>query len=188
MSRSASLAAAFVLVPSLAVAHPGHESAGFLPGMLHPLSGMDHVLAMAAVGVFAAQLGGRALWQVPLSFVVLMGFGAILGILGIPVPLIELGIAASVITLGALIAFKASVPLTLASGLVGFFALFHGYAHGAEMPSTVSAASYGAGFVAATLGLHALGLALGAAVSKAAARLAGLGLMMAGAGLLASAM
>jgi urease accessory protein len=116
---------------------------------------------MMAVGMLAAQLGGRALWLVPLSFVCVMTLGGALGMAGIQVPFAELGIALSVVVLGLAIAFPLKVPALAAMALVGFFAVFHGYAHGAEMPAAASALPYAAGFVGATALLHATGVGLG---------------------------
>ena len=150
-----------------ALAHPGRgDAAGFTHGFLHPLGGLDHVLAMVAVGLFAAHLGGRALWAVPATFVAVMAAGGALGMAGAALPFVETGIAVSVIVLGLAVALRVSVPTLVAMGLVGFFAVFHGYAHGAEMPADGSGASYAAGFLAATALLHAAGFALGIAVAR----------------------
>ena len=154
--------AALVLAPSIAFAHTGHADAnGLVHGFIHPATGIDHVLAMIAVGVLAAQLGGRALWLVPLSFVAVMAFAGALGMAGIPLPITEVGIALSVIVLGLAIAFSLKPSTVAAMALVGFFALFHGYVHGAEMPGGMSAFSYAAGFIVATALLHAIGVGLG---------------------------
>lgn len=151
-----------VLAPAVALAHPEHADAnGLIRGFIHPTTGIDHVLAMVAVGVLAAQLGGRALWLVPLSFVAVMAFAGALGMAGIQLPFAEVGIALSVVVLGLAIAFPLNLPTVAAMALVGFFALFHGYVHGAEMPGAMSAFPYAAGFVAATALLHAIGMGLG---------------------------
>ncbi|MFU0506113.1 HupE/UreJ family protein [Pseudaminobacter sp. NGMCC 1.201702] len=156
------LTAAAVLLPSLAMAHTGHgEVSGFAHGFAHPLGGLDHILAMVMVGLLAAQLGGRALWLVPASFVAVMALGGGLGLAGFGLPFVELGIALSIIVLGAAVAFGLTAPVAAAMGLVGFFAIFHGHAHGAEMPETVAGLAYGSGFIAATALLHAAGLAGG---------------------------
>ncbi|MCS0495502.1 HupE/UreJ family protein [Ancylobacter sp. MQZ15Z-1] len=162
------LAGGFALVPALAFAHPGHGPAvGFAHGFLHPVSGLDHVLAMVAVGIFAAQLGGRAIWAVPASFVALMAAGGFLGMSGIGLPLVELGIALSIIVLGGTVALgRKDWPLGAAMALVGFFALFHGHAHGAEMPVDASGLEYAAGFMAATAALHAAGIGLALSIGK----------------------
>jgi urease accessory protein len=185
------LAAAFILVPSLALAHPGHGAApDMLHGFLHPLGGLDHVLAMVAVGLFAVQLGGRALWLVPGSFVATMAAAGLLGMTGFEVPYVEIGIALSVVVLGAAIALRLTMPVAAAMALVAFFAVFHGYAHGAEMPDTASGFAYGAGFVAATAILHSAGIALGFVIGRAAsaqrlARIGGAATALVGAALLA---
>jgi urease accessory protein len=161
---------AFVmLLPALAQAHPGlpAHSQSFISGAAHPLSGLDHLLAMIAVGIFAAQRGGRALWQIPLAFVSVMAAGGILGMTGMgPIPLIEQAIAASVLVLGFLIASSSQLPLRAIVPLVGLFALFHGYAHGAEMPAMASGLIYGTGFLITTVFLHLCGIAVGFAVQR----------------------
>jgi urease accessory protein len=154
----------FMFIPALAQAHPGlsGHTHGFANGLLHPLSGWDHLLAMTAVGVWAVQCGRRALWLVPLAFVSVMTLGGILGRAGIgQIPWIEQGIAASVLILGIFIATAVQLPLSAAALIVVVFALFHGYAHGAEMPATVSGWLYGLGFVVATAGLHLFGIGMG---------------------------
>lgn len=165
--RRAFLAASVALVPTAAYAHVGvGDTHGLAHGFLHPMSGVDHVLAMVAVGVLAAQLGGRALWAVPCAFVGMMIVGGALGMYGVAVPFVETGIGLSVVALGLAVAFGFSLPVVAATTLVGFFAIFHGHAHGAEMPDTSSGLSYGAGFVLATAILHIAGVALGLAVGK----------------------
>ena len=159
MWRKLAAITALVLVPGIAAAHPGAvhvHDAGY--GFLHPLSGIDHVLAMIAVGVFAAQLGGRARWLVPAAFVATMAAAGALSMAGIAVPNIEICIALSVVVLGAAIAFKIKLPTIVGMATVGLFAVFHGYAHGAEMPATLSGFGYGLGFVCATVLLHAIGI------------------------------
>src|SRR5262245_49507207 len=156
------IALVFALVSSAANAHTGlGHTHGFVRGFLHPIGGVDHVLAMIAVGLFAAHLGGRALWLVPSSFVGMMAAAGALGTAGIPLPFVETGIALSVIALGLMVAFETKLAVAAAMGLVAFFALFHGYAHGAEIPDGVSGLAYAAGFVAATSLLHAIGIAIG---------------------------
>jgi urease accessory protein len=166
--RRTLLAAALVLVPSLALAHPGlpghaHDLA---TGFVHPLGGIDHVLAMVAVGLLAAQLGGRALWAVPASFVAAMAAAGLAGMNGVALPMTEVGIAASIVVLGGAVALRLSMPVAAAMVLVGFFAMFHGYAHGLETPETASGLMYGLGFVAATALLHGLGIGIGLAVGR----------------------
>jgi urease accessory protein len=156
------LAAAFIaLAPVAASAHPGHDGGGLIHGFMHPLGGYDHIIAMVAVGLLAARLGGRALWLVPASFVAMMTVAGLAGSTGVALPYVETGILASVVVLGAVAVFGVAMPVAAAMGLVGFFAVFHGYAHGLEMPETASALAYGAGFVAATAMLHAVGIGLG---------------------------
>jgi urease accessory protein len=192
---SASLALT-IAVPTIASAHPGHDgSAGLFHGFLHPLSGLDHILAMVAVGLFAARLGGRALWLVPGSFVVTMAVAGVAGVTGFADPYVEAGIALSILVLGAAIALEMTMPVAAAMGLVAFFAVFHGYAHGTEMPETMSGLAYGAGFVAATAALHALGIGLGLLIGRSGAtasrrilQIGGSAAALAGAALLAGAM
>ncbi|RJF87102.1 urease accessory protein [Oleomonas cavernae] len=168
LARRLSLAAVACLLPTVAFAHGGHgDGGGLAQGFAHPIAGLDHILAMVTVGIFAWQMGGRALWLVPASFVGIMAVGGALGVAGVEVPLVELGIALSVIVLGAVVAAGVEAPPALAMGLVGFFAVFHGHAHGAEMPQDASAFGYGAGFMAATALLHLGGIGLGFAVGKA---------------------
>jgi urease accessory protein len=153
---------ALCLVPTAAFAHVGVGStSGFMHGFMHPLSGLDHQLAMILVGIFAYQLGGRALWLVPLTFVSVMAFGGFLGVMGIPVPFVEVGIALSVIVLGAIVAFGVKPPVAIAMAAVGLFAIFHGHAHGSEMPLDASGFEYGLGFMLATALLHAVGIGIG---------------------------
>ncbi len=166
------LAAALLgLLPSLALAHTGAGDAhGFSHGFFHPLTGIDHVLAMVAVGILAYQSGGRAVWAVPLTFVSLMVVGGALGMSGLDLPFVEIAIAASVVVLGAAVAFGVTLPLAAAMGLAGVFALFHGHAHGAEMPEDASGLAYGLGFVIATALLHLAGLGLGMGIARIGAR------------------
>ncbi|MEO6352311.1 MAG: HupE/UreJ family protein [Burkholderiaceae bacterium] len=151
----------------IANAHPGHGG-GLMAGITHPLFGLDHVLAMVAVGVWAFQLGGRAKWLVPASFVALMAVAGGVGMAGIGLPMVEIGIAASVLILGLLVAFSVRVTPAIGAGIVALFAIFHGHAHGAEMPllGMGSAWQYAIGFVAATAALHGLGRALGKGLNK----------------------
>ena len=145
-----------------AEAHAGHGSTvGFMAGFAHPLSGLDHILAMVCVGLFAARLGGRAIWAVPLAFVAMVAVGGVLGMNGIALPYVEFVITASVIVLAAAATMNINLSTLAAAGLVGSFALFHGIAHGAEMPVPANATHFGLGFISATILLHGLGLALG---------------------------
>ena len=156
------VAIATALFPSAAFAHTGTGVlGGFSSGFLHPMSGVDHVLAMLAVGMWGAQLGAPALWALPVAFPLVMALGGVAGILGIPLPSVEWGIALSVIVLGAVIAFDRRPPLALAALLVAFFAVFHGYAHGVELPHQAGALAYSAGFVIATGTIHLAGIGIG---------------------------
>ena len=137
------------------------EASGFLTGLLHPLSGADHVLAMVAVGLWGAQLGSPAIWVLPLAFPLVMALGGMLGLIGVPLPGIELGIATSAIVLGAVVAFDVRPVLVVAALIVGVFAIFHGHAHGTELPAGQSALLYSVGFVVATGCLHAAGIGIG---------------------------
>ena len=146
--------------PALAHEQLG-QAAGFVTGLLHPVSGLDHVLAMVAVGLWGAQLGAPAIWLLPVTFPLMMAFGGFLGLIGVPLPGVEMGIAASAILLGAMVALQARPPLALAGLLVAFFAVFHGHAHGTELPAGQSGLLYSLGFVVATGLLHAVGIAIG---------------------------
>ena len=153
---------AILLAPSAVFAHTGAGPAdGIVHGLLHPVSGIDHIAAMAAVGLWAAQRGGRALWAVPLSFVTAMTAGSIAGAAGWAVPFVEPAIGASVLILGILIAAAARMSLSASCIVVGLCAVFHGHAHGTEIPGELSGLSYGAGFILSTLLLHAGGLIAG---------------------------
>lgn len=166
MKPSILLVLSFVF-SSLALAHTGvGETAGFMHGFRHPIGGTDHLLAMAAVGLWAAQIGGRALWVVPCIFVGVMILGGVLGFSGAPIPFIEEGISVSVLILGVLIAGAFRFSLLHSALIVGFFAVFHGHAHGAEMPATIGAGSYTVGFALATAMLHAAGMGLGILMQK----------------------
>jgi len=189
--RSAAALAA-ILAPTAAWAHPGHgEAVGFVQGFVHPVTGLDHVLAMIAVGLFAANLGGRALWAVPLSFVSVMALGGALGAAGIAIPFVEAGIALSVVVLGLAVALRWKAPVAVAMALVGLFALFHGHAHGSEMPVDAAGFDYGIGFILATALLHGAGLAVGLgfarfgrAAAPRAVQFGGVAMAVAGLGIL----
>jgi urease accessory protein len=156
-----------------ALAHVGdHSHMSFTEGLLHPFSGVDHVLAMVAVGLWASQLGGRALWLLPLTFPAVMAVGAALGMSGVALPWVEIGIAGSVMVLGALVALALRPSLAISVPLIGAFALLHGYSHGVELPAGISALSYGAGFIVATLVLHAVGIATGLIAGRLPVRFA----------------
>ena len=137
------------------------EAAGFLSGLKHPVSGLDHVLAMVAVGLWGAQLGAPAVWLLPVAFPMVMAFGGMLGLMGVPLPGIEYGIAASAILLGVAVMFEARPPLAIAVVLVAIFAIFHGHAHGTELPPGQSGLLYSMGFVIATGCLHGVGITIG---------------------------
>ncbi|MCP3678214.1 MAG: HupE/UreJ family protein [Deltaproteobacteria bacterium] len=160
---------AILLLPSLVYAHTGAgHGAGLLHGVGHPIGGLDHLLAMVAVGIWAAQTSGRALWAVPATFITVMVIGGAIGITGMAIPLVEEGIVISVLILGVFIAAALRLPLSASSAIVGLFALFHGYAHGAEMPVALSGLSYGIGFVLTTAVLHISGIFFGLSLQKSA--------------------
>jgi urease accessory protein len=189
------LTLSLVLSPTMAFAHPGHgETAGFMHGFVHPIGGLDHILAMVAVGILASQLGGRALWLLPSVFVGVMGLGWVAGAADLHLPFVETGIAASIVVLGAAIAFNVKAPVAIAAAIAGLFAVFHGFAHGAEMPLSGSPAQYAAGFLAATALLHLVGLGLGLALGRIGAgsgrtlyRVTGCAVAIAGAAILTQA-
>jgi urease accessory protein len=191
LSFAFTLAAAALLGAPVAEAHLiGEHGAGFEAGILHPLSGLDHLLAMIAVGIWAAQLGGRAVWAVPCAFVGCMMVGGLLAVTGVSLPLVEPGILGSVLLFGLLIATAARVPTVVGMAIVGLFALFHGHAHGTELPEAVNPALYAAGFVIATAFLHAVGfglaLTIGRVAPKPALRVIGGGIAAAGLALVAA--
>jgi len=190
----AAAAAILVAIPGAALAHPGHDAGGFAHGLVHPLGGLDHVLTMVAVGLYAALPGGRALWLVPATFVGVMAIGGALGAAGYPLPYVETGIALSVIVLGLAVALRVSLPTLGAMALAGLFAIFHGHTHGAEMPLGVSGVTYAAGFMLATALLHGAGIAIGLVAGRLAehggwriAQAAGGAMALAGIALLANA-
>jgi urease accessory protein len=163
--RSSRFVAASVLLLALAApaaAHVGDARAtGLLAGLRHPISGLDHVLAMIAVGLWGAQLGAPAVWLLPVTFPIVMAVGGTLGLAGVKLPGVEIGIALSALLLGAMVLREARPPLAAAAALVGVFAIFHGHAHGTELAAGESAALYSVGFVVATGCLHAVGIAIG---------------------------
>jgi urease accessory protein len=167
------LSCLMILASSPAWAHEGAGVAGgFVSGFLHPLFGPDHVVAMVAVGLWGAFLGAPAIWVLPVVFPVVMAFGGVLGVAGVPLPAVEIGIAASAVALGLVVAFAARPPLWVAAVIVGAFAIFHGHAHGAELPEAANAVSYSLGFVIATGLLHLGGIAFGLLVRWPAGRVA----------------
>jgi urease accessory protein len=185
------IAAPLILLASAgpALAHTGHGAGGLVHGFAHPLGGIDHVLAMVAVGLYAAMLGGRALWLVPAAFVSAMAAGGVLGMAGYGLLYTEIGIAVSVIVFGLAIAFRINLPTLVAIALAAVFAIFHGHAHGAEMPPQSPGLSYALGFLLTTALLHGFGIVLGvfsmrgrwriAQAAGAATALAGIALLMA---------
>lgn len=169
------LALTLIVLPGAALAHTGHaghggEAATLMYGFGHPLGGIDHILAMLAVGVFAFVLGGRALWAVPLSFVAMMSAGFLLGLGQVELPFVELGIALSSVIIGGAAALGRPMPVAAAMALTGLFAIFHGHAHGAEMPADSSGLLYALGFVAATALLHGIGIGASAGAAQLAGR------------------
>lgn len=179
------LGLALSAVCSVALAHEETgQAAGFVSGLSHPVSGMDHVVAMVAVGLWGAVLGPPAIWVLPVAFPLVMAFGGLMGLLGFPVPGVEIGIALSAIVLGALVLTETRPPLWLAALVVAVFAIFHGHAHGRELPEGASALLYSLGFVMATGLLHAVGILLGVAhrweAGRRFVRTAGGGVALAG--------
>jgi len=164
--RRLAVCLAALLAATPALAHPGDPGHGIAHGFAHPFGGLDHLLAMLAVGAWAAQLGGRARWLVPAGFVGAMMLGAVAGLVGIALPLVEAGIAASVLLLGLMVALVVRMPTGVSAALVAIFAVFHGHAHGSELPVGESALAYALGFVAATVALHGAGLAAGLLSSR----------------------
>ena len=155
------LALAAPLSPGEALAHGEGAGGGFASGITHPLLGWDHVVAMVAVGLWGAFLGRPALWTLPVVFPLVMAFGATMGIAGLPLPAVETGIAISAVVLGLLILLALRLPLWAAGLIVGGFAIFHGYAHGAELPALADPLAFAAGFVIATGLLHLTGISFG---------------------------
>ncbi|MCK5167078.1 MAG: HupE/UreJ family protein [Rhodospirillaceae bacterium] len=175
------IAAILALVSSPVLAHTGAGSVSDISaGFGHPIGGIDHVLAMLAVGILAAQLGGKSLWFVPAAFVGMMVVGGLLGISGVPVPFVELGIVGSIIVLGGAIAAGRKIPMSLAMSMVGLVAIFHGHAHGTEMPANISAIEYSIGFIAATSLLHAFGISLIIGARKVAKETASIAIRVSG--------
>ena len=180
--------AALVLCAAIAVApayaHSGSVTGGFAGGFTHPLFGPDHIVAMVAVGLWGAFLGAPAIWLLPITFPLVMAFGGVLGIIGIPIPGVEIGIAASAIVLGLMVALAARPPLWIAAALVGAFAIFHGHAHGVELPAAADAVAFSLGFVMATGMLHLCGIAFGLLsrwpAGRIAVRTAGAAIALAG--------
>jgi urease accessory protein len=190
--RSAFLALLLVPAAHTASAHVvGGEAIGFLSGFVHPISGLDHVLAMISVGLWGAQLGAPAIWLLPVTFPIMMAMGGLLGFLGMPLPGVEIGIAMSMVMLGLAVTLEARMPLVIVAGIVGFFAIFHGHAHGTELPPGQNAMPYSMGFVVATGCLHLVGILIGTVHKwgwgRTALKLAGSGVGLAGIFFLVSA-
>jgi urease accessory protein len=161
--RAAAVVAGLLVATSTPLlAHDrGGQAQGFVTGLLHPVSGLDHVLAMVSVGLWGAQLGAPALWMLPVAFPVVMAMGGFLGLLGVPIPGVEIGIALSAILLGFVVMLESRPPLLAAAALVSVFAMFHGHAHGIELPPGENAMTYSMGFVVATGCLHGAGIMMG---------------------------
>jgi urease accessory protein len=161
-----------LLVGAPAAAHTGSAAGGFVGGFAHPLFGADHMVAMVAVGLWGAFLGARAIWLLPIVFPLVMAIGGAAAILGLPLPGVEIGIALSAVVLGMMVALAARPPLWVAALLVGAFAIFHGHAHGSELPPGADVVAFSIGFVVATGLLHLAGIALGLLARCPAGRLA----------------
>jgi urease accessory protein len=178
-----------VWTSNAALAHTGDMTGGFLGGFVHPLFGPDHVAAMVAVGMWAALQGAPAIWLLPIVFPLVMAFGGVLGLLGVPIPQVEAGIAVSAIVLGLIVALAVRPALWIAAAVVGIFAIFHGHAHGTELPSSANAVAYSLGFVIATGLLHLCGIAIGLLIGwpagRWAVRAAGAAISLAGVAFLA---
>lgn len=182
--RRALLALCLGLTANAAWAHTGNMAGGFASGFMHPLFGWDHVVAMVAVGLWGAFLGMPAIWVLPVTFPLVMTIGGALGVAGVPLPGVEIGIALSAIVLGAMVAFAVRPPLWVAAVIVATFAIFHGHAHGTELPSAADPIAYSLGFVVATGLLHLAGIAIGLVVrwprGKDVVRVCGIGIAVAG--------
>lgn len=154
--------ALLLMTATAASAHSEAGAAGgFASGLLHPVTGLDHVVAMVAVGLWGGFLGKRAMWALPVIFPMVMALGGALGVAGVPLPFVEIGIALSGVVLGLMVAFTVKPPLWVAGVIVGVFAIFHGHAHGTELPEAASPLTYAIGFVIATGLLHLAGIAFG---------------------------
>ena len=185
IERCAALAALLLALSGSALAHEGGGIAGgFASGFMHPVLGWDHVIAMVAVGLWGAFLGKPAIWVLPIVFPMVMAFGGAIGLSGLHLPAVETGIALSAIVLGAVVAFALRPPLWVAGVIVGSFAVFHGYAHGVELPQAADPLAYSLGFVIATGMLHLAGIAIGLVVrwpaGKVVVRAVGAAIALAG--------
>lgn len=159
---TAGIGLATLLMPHAAFAHEEVAvGAGLVSGLLHPILGPDHLIAMVAVGLWGAQLRAPLIWALPIAFPLMMAIGGVLGVMGVPIPSVEVGIAASALALGLLVAFAVRAPVWAAVAIVSAFALFHGHAHGTELPQAASPLAYGLGFVVSTGLLHLAGILIG---------------------------
>jgi len=182
--QSLAMVAILLAYASAASAHEATGiTGGFLSGFMHPLLGWDHVVAMVAVGLWGAFLGSPAIWVLPVVFPLVMAFGGALGVVGVPIPAVETGIAASAVVLGAMVAFAVRPPIWVAAVIVGAFAIFHGHAHGTELPNAANPLAYSLGFVISTGLLHLSGIAFGLLVRWPVGKVA----VQAGGGLIALA-
>lgn len=180
--RTLAITATFLAFAGAASAHEGAGvTGGFMSGFMHPILGWDHVVAMVAVGLWGAFLGRPAIGILPVVFPLVMALGGALGVMGVPLPAVETGIAASALVLGALVAFAARPPIWIAAVFVGAFAIFHGHAHGTELPDAAHPLAFSIGFVIATGMLHLLGIAFGLLVRWPAGKIA----VQAGGGIIA---
>jgi len=189
ISSNLGLVIALSLLAGVAGAHEGGGLAGgFTSGLMHPILGWDHVVAMVAVGLWGAFLGSPAIWILPVVFPLVMAFGGALGVMGVPLPAVETGIATSAVVLGAMVALAARPPLWIAAVIVGVFAIFHGHAHGTELPDAANPLAYSVGFVIATGLLHLCGIGFGLLVrwpaGRVAVRAGGVAIALAGVGFL----
>jgi urease accessory protein len=173
MTRLFLITCVYLLMANAAAAHTGDVAgAGFVTGFLHPVLGWDHIAAMVAVGLWGAFLGAPAIWVLPIAFPLVMALGGVLGIAGVPLPGIETGIGASALVIGLAVALAVRPPLWVAALIVGVFAVFHGHAHGAEMPEAASPLAFAAGFVLATGLIHLAGISFGLLVARPLGRIA----------------
>lgn len=184
-AQCAYLVAALALVATPALGHTTTGVAlGFKSGFVHPLTGLDHILAMVAVGIWGAQLELPAIWLLPVTFPLVMSIGGVLGVRGVAIPGVEVGVAASALVLGAMILLAARPPLWVATIIVGSFAILHGHAHGAELPHAARPLAYGAGFVLSTGLLHLTGVSIGLIhkwpIGEKVLRVAGAGISLTG--------
>ena len=170
MSRPILLALALVAgATGAAQAHTGHDLGGAVAGLVHPVGGLDHLLAMIGVGIWASHVAARdrrAVWLVPAAFVAVMVLGGALAMAGVRLPMVESGILGSVLLPGLVLLMAPTLPVQVPMVVVGLFALFHGFAHGSEMPQAAAPVAYAAGFVLVTIALHVLGVAIGLAARR----------------------